>query len=56
MQTTAQGAVTATALGMLTVLAASTAAFGAPVSVRTAATAFTSSASPTGEVRTLTPP
>lgn len=36
-------------------LAASPAAFGAPVSVRTAATAFTSSASPTGEVRTLTP-
>ncbi|MER5348181.1 serine hydrolase domain-containing protein [Streptomyces mirabilis] len=57
-----RGAVTATAVGMLTVPAAGPAAFAAPVSVRTAATAPQpppppppSSASPTGEVRTLTP-
>ncbi|WP_190173767.1 serine hydrolase domain-containing protein [Streptomyces mirabilis] len=57
-----RGAVTATAVGMLTVPVAGPAAFAAPVSVRTAATAPQlppppppSSASPTGEVRTLTP-
>ncbi|MFB8136607.1 serine hydrolase domain-containing protein [Streptomyces mirabilis] len=56
-----RGAVAATAVGMLTVPAAGPAAFAAPGSVRTAATAPQqqppppSSASPTGEVRTLTP-
>ncbi|MFF4732985.1 serine hydrolase domain-containing protein [Streptomyces mirabilis] len=55
-----RGAVTATAVGMLTVPAAGPATFAAPGSVRTAATAPQpppppSSASPTGEVRTLTP-
>ncbi|MCX5191045.1 serine hydrolase [Streptomyces sp. NBC_00268] len=39
MRTTAQGAVTATAVGMLTVPVTGPAASGAPVSVRTAATA-----------------
>lgn len=51
-----RGAVTATAVGMLTVPVAGPAAFAAPV--RTAATAPqppSPSASPTGEVRTLTP-
>jgi len=53
-----RGAVTATAVGMLTVPAAAPATFAAPGSVRTAATAPQPpppSASPTGEVRTLTP-
>ncbi|MFF2519833.1 serine hydrolase domain-containing protein [Streptomyces sp. NPDC058086] len=53
-----RGAVTATAVGMLTVPAAGPSAFGAPAPVRTATTAPqppSPSASPAGEVRTLTP-